>query len=277
MRRFTRLIPLVVLAAFAAADGPKFEVASIKPAEPNQRGTYIRPGPGGGLTITNMSLKQLITFAWRVQPFQVSGGPPWLDSIHYDILAKPESKASQSELPMMLQGLLADRFHLRVRQETRELPIYALVLARKDGRPGPDLMEAKDGDCEQPDPARLQAARQPGAPPPRFCGQLMMGVNQINAIGLPISSLTPLLSRLLGRTVVDQTGLKGNFNVSLEWTPDETQTFPPRSPGDSPVAPDSAAPSLFTAFQERLGLKFESQKGPVEIIVVDEAEKPSEN
>lgn len=92
------------------------------------------------------------------------------------------------------------------------MPIYALALARKDGRTGPDLVEAKEG-CEQPDPARLQAARQPGAPPPRFCGQAMMGVNQISAIGLPTSSLTPLLSRLFGRTVVDQTGLKGNLAI----------------------------------------------------------------
>src|SRR5580704_3028348 len=110
----------------------EFEVASVKPAAPGAPGTMIRFGPGGGLTITNMTLKELIVIAYRIQPFQISGGPSWLDSAHYDIMAKPEAKPKQAEIPLMLQALLADRFQLALHREKRELPIYALVVARKD-------------------------------------------------------------------------------------------------------------------------------------------------
>lgn len=127
------------------------------------------------------------------------------------------------------------------------------------------------------DPTQPPAHPEPGAQPPRYCGNLMMGLNRITAIDVPISNLTPLLSRLLGRQVVDETGLKGNFDINLVWTPDETQAFPPRPAGENPAPPDSNAPSFFTAFQERLGLKFESKKGPVPIVVVEKAERPSEN
>lgn len=261
----------------APAHSPMVEVASIKPAAPDARAMLLQPGPGGGIRITNMSLKDMIMIAWRVQPFQMSGGPAWIDSARYDIVAKPEAKISQSEIPAMLQSLLADRFQVRLRSETKEMPVYALVLARKDGKPGPDLMESKEGDCQKFDPAQPPARPEPAAPPPRYCGRLMMGPNRITAIAVPLSSLIPTLSRMLGRQVVDQTGLKGNFDLNVTWTPDETQAFPPRPPGENSAPSDSAAPSFFTAFQERLGLKFESKKGPVEIIVVENAERPSEN
>jgi uncharacterized protein (TIGR03435 family) len=255
---------------------PAFEVATIKPAAPDARGRYFRPGPGGGISITNMPLKDMIEFAWSVQPFQVSGGPGWIDSTPYDIVAKPETRASQSELPVMLQALLADRFQLRVRHEKKEMPIYALVLARKDGKLGPDLVETKEGSCQQFDPTHPPPPPQPGAAPPRMCGQMMVSPIALTVISHTISDLTPLLSRLLGRTVVDETGLKGNFDINLAVTPDAFRAPSPQSPGDNSNT-DSAAPSVFTAFQERLGLKFESKKGPVEMIVIEKVEKPSEN
>ncbi len=255
---------------------PEFEVASIKPAAPDARGMYIRPGPGGGVSITNMTLKELIVLAWRVQPFQISGGPAWLDSVHYDIVAKPETKPKQSAIPEMLQALIENRFQVKVHREKKELPIYALVMARKDGRLGPELNESKDGDCVQPDPLSAPAPPQPGVAPARFCGQMMMGINHLTAVGIPVSGMTPMLSRLLGRSVIDKTGLTGNFNISVEWTPDETQAL--RLPANAQTPPpDSTGPSIFTAFQEQLGLKLESQKGPVDILIVDRAAKPSEN
>jgi uncharacterized protein (TIGR03435 family) len=255
---------------------PEFEVASIKPAAPDARGSYIRPGPGGGVSITNMSLKDLIVMAWRVQPFQISGGPAWLDSIHYDIVAKPEARPKQNEIPEMLQALLEDRFQLKLNRETKELPIFALVMARKDNRLGPGFSESTAGDCIQPDPSSRPAPPQPGVPPPRYCGQMMMGLNRLTAVGVPVANLTPMLSRLLGRTVIDKTGLTENFNINVQWTPDETQAL--QLPPGAPAPPsDTTAPSLFTAFQEQLGLKLESQKGPVDILIIERAEKPSEN
>src|SRR5438874_7720365 len=107
---------------------PEFEVASIKPAAPDARGMFIRTAPGGRINVTNMTLKELIVIAYRIQPYQISGGPPWLDSAHYDITAKPETTPKQDELSLMLQALLADRFQLTLRRETKELPIYALVM-----------------------------------------------------------------------------------------------------------------------------------------------------
>jgi uncharacterized protein (TIGR03435 family) len=276
MRPFTILMTLMPAAAFAQgqqnpAPAPSFEVATIKPAAPDARGVYIRPGPGGGLSITNMTVKDMIVWAWRIQPFQVSGGPSWLDSVHYDVVARPEAKAGFGEMQTMLQALLAERFQLRVHNDTKDLPIYALILARKDGKLGPDLLESPEGSCQKFDPTHPPPPPQPGASPPRYCGQMMIGPGGLTMVGQPISELLPLLSRMTERKVVDQTALKGKYDINLQFPRDEA----PPSP-DNPVRPDFAA-ALFSAFPERLGLKFESQKGPVEVIVVDKAEKPSDN
>ena len=113
--------------AIGQSDAPsaahmEFEVASIKPAAPDARGMYIAPGPGGGIRVVNMTLKELIVIAYRVQPFQISGGPPWLDSLHYDIVAKPERKTTRGDIQLMIQSLLADRFQLTFQRQTKELP-----------------------------------------------------------------------------------------------------------------------------------------------------------
>jgi bla regulator protein blaR1 len=262
---------------------PQFEVASIKPAAPNQQGMYIGPSSGGRLTINNMPLKEMIVLAWRIQPFQISGGPAWLDSARFDISAKSESSTQsgssikQDEMARMLQALLADRFQLKIHRETKELPVYALVVAKKDGKLGPQLTEMKEGSCMQPDPTKPPAPPEPGKPPIRFCGGIRMGPAMLKATGIPIANMIPMLSRFLGRTVVDKTGLTGKFDISLEWTPDESQAMQFAPDGPKPPPPDAAGPSIFTALQEQLGLKLESQKGPVEIFVIDGAEKPSEN
>jgi uncharacterized protein (TIGR03435 family) len=256
---------------------PQFEVASIKPSAPDARGIYIRTSPGGTVTVTNMPLKELMTLAWRIQPFQVSGAPPWLDSAHWDISAKAETTPKQGELQLMLQALLADRFQLLTHHETKELPIYALVLARKDGKLGPTMTEAKEGGCTKFDPTQPRTPPEPGKPPVLNCGQQMMGFRNLSAVSIPIANMVPMLSRMLGRTVIDKTGLTGNYDITMEWTPDDAQLsmLPPDVP--RPPPPDNPGPSIFTALQEQLGLKLESQKGPVDILVVDRVEKPSEN
>ena len=278
--RFWIVVWLFVISSdseFAQNDAhPEFEVASIKPAAPGARGIFIRP-IAGGVTITNMPLKELIVLAYRIQPFQISGGPPWLNSVNYDISAKSETPPKRGEIPLMLQALLADRFQLTIRRTTKELPIYALVMARKDGKLGPSLTESKEGSCTEPDPSKALPPPEPGNPHALPCGGMMMQPRSLKGVSLAVAQLAPLLSRMLGRTVVDKTGLTGKFDVSLEWTPDETQAaqLPPGT--SSPPPSDDAGPSIFTAIQEQLGLKLESQKGPVEIFVIERAEKPSEN
>ena len=273
----------LVLAISAWAQEPQepksplqFEVASIKPSAPDARGMVIRPGPGGGISITNMTLKELLVIAYRIQPFQISGGPSWVSSIRYDVVAKPETKGKLSDNQLMLQALLAERFQLVIHRETKELPIYALVLARKDGKLGPGLVPAKEGACELPDPNKRPPPPEPGKPPSLGCGQQFLGRGQLRAVSAQISSLPFFLSRMLERSVIDKTGLTGNFDITAEWTPDDSQAASPL-PADAPPPPGDVGPSIFTAFQEQLGLKLESQRGPVEIFVVDRAEKPSEN
>jgi uncharacterized protein (TIGR03435 family) len=256
---------------------PQFEVASIKPAAPDARGMYIRTAPGGRVNVTNMTLKEMIVLSYRIQPFQISGGPAWLDSVHYDISAKPENAPKPGEVPLMLQALLADRFQLVVRRETKEMPVYALVLARKDGKLGPKLIEAKEGGCETPDPTKPPTPREPGAAPPHFCGQQMMSPRSLTTVASPIANIIPMLARMLGRTVVDKTGLTGKYDVNVEWAPDEAQMAAMSLDGPKPPPDAASGPSIFTALQEQLGLKLESQKGPVEMFVVEKAEKPTEN
>jgi uncharacterized protein (TIGR03435 family) len=253
---------------------PQFEVASIKPAAPDARGMFIRTTPGGMVTVTNMSLKEIMVLAWRIQPYQITGGQPWVSSTRFDISAKPEVAPKQGDLQIMLQALLADRFQLVTHKETRELPIYALVLARKDGKLGPNMTAAKEGSCTKFDPAQPRTPPEPGKPPVLNCGQQMMSPRSLTAISVPVANIVPMLARMLGRTIVDKTGLTGSFDFQLEWTPDEAMQ-PPDAP--KPAPSDMPGPSIFTALQEQLGLRLESQKGPVEILVIDKAEKPSEN
>lgn len=259
-------------AAPPASPKPIFEVASIKPGSfPNLPGGTIRWQTGGALRVTNMSLKELMEQAYDVFPFQISGGPDWLDSARFDISAKPDHEPKWQEEALMLQSLLADRFQLSIHRETKELPVYALVLARKDGRLGPKLTESKEGACTVYDAAN------PPARGATVCGTRMFNPSHgfLTIARLPIDSLAKTLSEVLGRTVIDKTGLTGDFDSHLEYAPDENQRI--QLPPGIPNPPVSDGPSIFVAVQEQLGLKLESQKGPVGILVIDRAEKPSEN
>jgi uncharacterized protein (TIGR03435 family) len=263
----------------AQTPAPAFDVASIKPAAPGQHGRFIRGMPGGRLNVTNMPLKELVQLAYKVQPFQITGGPAWFVSESWDITAKPDTDPGPNQIPLMLQALLADRFALKFHRETKELPVYALV-AGKPGDKTPGLTESKPGSCTEIDPA----AGPPPMPAPgqtpttKPCGRIMMGLNTLDATAQTLDQLATMLSRTLGRTVIDKTGLSGKYDIHLEWTPDESQMSQIQLPPDAPRPTfDPAGPSLFTAVQEQLGLKLESQKGPVEVFIIDHAEKPSEN
>ena len=277
----TLAVCLSLAAANARAQAPPpaaFDVASIKPAAPGARGSFFNNSAGGLVRITNMTLKDLLVFAYRIQPFQVSGGPPWVDSDHYDVEAKPDKDPGPDQSRIMLQGLLADRFGLKIHRETKEMPVYELVMLKNTGKPAPGLAEISEGSCVERDPGGAPL------PPPSIgqpinkmpCGMMRMGPDQMFGTSQPLSQLANVLSRMLGRTVIDKTGSDKKYNIQLQWSPDQSQSF--QLPPDAPRPQfDPNGPSIFTALQEQLGLKLESKKGPVEILMIDHADKPSEN
>ena len=229
---------------------PAFEVASVKPNKSGDRAPWRFAGSRGGITATNVTLQFLITNAYDVRDHQISGGPSWLNSERYDIVAKGTvDNPTPAKNRQMLKTLLADRFQLRLRRESKELPVYALVV----GKNGPKFHEAD------------------GATP----GGMNYGRGRITARKASMEDFAKRLESELGRTVVNRTALKGDFAFEMEWIPDTGQ--PLGLLGPSPAPADTSGPSVFTALQEQLGLKLEPQKGPVEILVIDHAEKPSEN
>ena len=295
MRKF-HCLPVMVIAVVAGlwaqtpptADAPAFEVASVKP---NMSGEpFIRMGgPPGRFNATNVPLRQLIQIAYQIQPFQLDGGPGWIGSDRFDIVAKVGGDLQVPPAPgpgvvgsvqLMMRTLLADRFKLVVHHETKEQAIYALVLARADGKLGPQLKPAA-ADCVALAAARGRSGPPPGPPAPGQrpqCG-MMMRPGGLSAGGMPLAQLVASLSANIQRIVVDRTGLTGAFDIDLMWTPDQMpqgRGDPP--PGAPPLPPiDPNGPSLFTAVQEQLGLKLESTKAPVDVLVIDHAEKPTDD
>lgn len=258
-----------------------FEVASVRVNRSSPQGRFFRQQPGGRFEVTNMPLRDLIQFAYQVRNFQVEGGPDWLGTTSFDIVAKSAgdvplvAPGQTSPYMLMLRTLLAERFKLVVRDETREMPIYALALARSDGKLGPQL-SVSNTDC-----AAFMKAAQGGAPPPPTdrvtCG-LRIGPGRLDMGAFGLSEMANALGMLLQRTVVNRTGLTGNFDASMKFALEQLPGMllpPPGAPGAPPIDPD--APSIFTALQEQLGLKLESARGPVRLIVVDRAEMPTED
>ncbi len=283
------------LAAQAPQDAPPggwaFEVASIKPNTSGDGRVMMQNQPGRYVA-TNVTLRLLLRIAYQVQDFQITGGPSWLSSDHFDVNAKvPDEFRDQppmrpggapGPLPMMIRALLADRFKLAVHNETKDSPIYALILARSDGKLGPNLKKSET-DCE----AFFAAGRRRGGPMPPLgppqagenipCG-VRIGPGTLAMGGSPLSQFANSLGMFAGRVVLDRTGLAGNYDITMTWTPDQMPQRPPGAPDPliNGVAIDPNGPSLFTAVQEQLGLKLDSQRGPVETLVIDRAEKPVE-
>jgi len=252
----------------APAAPPAFEVASVK-LNTRGGGMVLRPQPGGRLTVENIPLRLLIQNAFDVRPFQISEGPGWIDSEHYDITAKAEGNPPPEQvMGPMLQALLRDRFQLRVHRETKELPVFTLVPARG----GPKLQEST-ADC--PDASALPA---PGQRPPVPCGRVSLTMSPTGAWlegrNAPRQRLVFTLSNILGRTVIDKTEFTGTFDIHLEVSLDEALSG---FPGPLTRRPDDSAPSVFTALQEQLGLRLEAGRGPVEILAIDKVERPTGN
>jgi uncharacterized protein (TIGR03435 family) len=200
----------------------------------------------------NVTLRLLLTMAWQMRLYQISGGPPWVDSERFDIIAKAGHEVESDQMMQMVQTLLEDRFRLVARRETRTMPVYALVAA-KNG------LKLQSGPCDVA-----------GA----SCGPVRIFVNGMEGqTSMPL--FTWMLSDFLGRQVVDDTKFAGNFAVHLKWTPDGST--PGNRSGDLLPATPGSDPSFFTALEEQLGLRLEPRRGPVETLTVEHAEKPTGN
>src|SRR5687767_12980295 len=245
-------------------DGPTFEVASVRPNTSGVGGAGINIQPGGRVTALNVPLLWLIESAYDLGHHQLEGGPAWMDTDRFDVIAKAETDIPRpvaggppGPFHFMLRALLAERFKLAVHHEERELPIYELHLARADGKLGPGLRRS-DFDCttaeKMPD-GRLRD-RNDGRP---ICGMSMRGA-QITAHSIPFSHLVDVIEGNVPRPVVDRTNLRGPVDIEVAWASNPT---------------DTSKPSIFTALQEQLGLKLVSARGPIEVLVVDRAERPT--
>jgi uncharacterized protein (TIGR03435 family) len=254
---------------------PAYEISTIKPDK-----SGIGPRilfRTDGLTATKATLQFLIKMAYGVEDDQILGAPTWLSSETYDVEAKVDSsevselsRLSENQRMIMFQRLLADRFRLALHWETKDLPVYALVIAKN----GPKLQEAKAGDAY---PNGMKGLDGIGR-----AGMMTWSSGRLIGQGISIASMVPALTQQLGRTVQDRTGLTGKYEIELRWTPDDAaapRMGPPRGRpnSDSGLAAESPEPSIFTAIQEQLGLKLESQKRPVDVLVIDRVERPSAN
>lgn len=268
--RATILVLIALFAAAAAAgaqpepDGPAFEAATVRPNRSGEARRQIEVLPGGRFNATNMTLWQILSVAYPVDgrfrdEIQLTGGPAWIKSDRFDIVAKAEGsphldtnkpgstvtdvdRNAVERIRAMLRRFLAERFKLRMHHEMRELPIYELVMGRSGGAFGPELRKAA-GDCG------------------RDCGSIRrMGPDTVVGAAVSMGSLAHSMSDWVRRTVVDKTGIAGPTDFTLNWAPDGST--------------DTDAPSIFTAVQEQLGLKLEPARGLVDVLVVESAERP---
>jgi uncharacterized protein (TIGR03435 family) len=252
-------------AATASVSGPAFEVATIKPVEADApKGRYIVMQGVNRFVEKDYTLKLLIAAAYDLNPHTISGGPSWMESDHYDILALTpgETRPDHDQQMAMLRNLLADRFKLTFHREPKEFSIYALEVAKGGAKLG-----AKDG-------SGLRESTAPADDPPKLISTVYPQKLVLPARNATMAEFVSLLQRaVLDRPVVDKTGLTGRYDFDLEWAPDETQFG-----GEVGVASaDAQSPPFFTALEQQLGLRLEATRGPVEALVVDTAERPSAN
>jgi uncharacterized protein (TIGR03435 family) len=289
---------LIVTGTLLAQNAPSFEVASVKPNASGGLEAYWQSPPGGGrVVIRNLPLRTIISWAYQLEADddRLIGSPDWIRTEKFDIVAKaPEGVEVGGLLRvgpaspglLMMRTLLAERFQLKTHTEMRELPIYALMTANADGRLGPKLTPS-DADCDRFN-AEIRAGRAVSPPPPTPgtvtpC-RMWNFRNRFAHGSQPLAALTDYLSGVVRRVVVDRTGLTGRFDYELIWTPDQLP------PADSPdriavggveidltggvnIDPNGAA--LLTALREQLGLKLDSARGPVEVLVIDRVERPT--
>ena len=255
MRRFWLVGILSAFAGLAAAQ--TFDAVSIKPSAPDARGGGYNLAPGH-LNAKNQSLRDLVEFGWDLHDYQVSGGPSWADSEHYDVLATFPAGTSRADRARMMQAMLADRFVLVVRHDSNEVSGFALTVAKN----GPRLHA----------PGTEESGMMLGRS--RATGQ-----RTLTATSQTIGGLASLLSDIMTRPVEDRTAIQGKFDFSMAWTPDAVDGGTGATGGKVLPAPENSepGPTVFTALQESLGLKLETAKVRVPIVAIEKAEKPSAN
>ena len=251
-------------------NGPTFDVVSIKRVTDIRDRRSVGEQPGGRFVLSGMAIAPAIRSAYPADISELIGAPDWVTSETYDLTAQAGREVPKEQMEAMLRAMLADRFKLAVHYEIQERPVYALVLARPDGRLGPDIKKS-ELDCDAIQAARRAGSKETypatsnGAP---ACGTSMRGEQGMTMLlgARPLSTLAASLGSGTGRVVVDKTGLKGNYDMTLRYVD-----------RPSPNAPPDAPPEIFTALQEQLGLKLEPDRAPLKILVIDRIEKPTEN
>lgn len=262
------LVAAASWAAFAQTPKAQFQVASVKPSE--TCGKAVQPQPGGGLRAL-APLSIVIEQAFNVPAVQVLGGPAWMKFECYQIEAKAEGNPSDDQVFAMLRALLEDRFQLKAHRQKKELPVYLLLPTKG----GPRLSTPKDGNCWPLDAPVLPPAR--GRLPSFFkCGRIVSGggvdtpTEALKGGSVQMQELIRVVSIIVGRPIVDKTGFRGAFDVNITFAPE---------PGSSADAPweRSGLPNIFVALEEQLGLKLESAKAPVDVLIIDSVQRPSAN
>ncbi len=252
-----------------SAGNPTFDVASVKPNHSNDEEPSRVVLPGGRYTATNVTLRTLVKSAYGLHDNQLVGGPNWIDRERFDVIAKAEGytipSAFRDQARLMLRPLLAERFKLVVRRERRDLPVYALVLAKVGGGFGPQVRRSDARDCNGALKAMstVAGAAEPAAPLP--CGAEIYRPGHLAARGMALSNFVLNLSRWTDRIVLDRTGLEGKFDWDLQWIPEDLTL-------ESGGAPEG--PSLSAALRDQAGFRFERRRSPVEVLVVEGAERP---
>jgi uncharacterized protein (TIGR03435 family) len=224
----------IAFGSLALAQAPSFEVTSVRPSQDGAKNTTIRPDQGAGITFGSANLKTLVLMAYNIQDYQLVGQQSWMQNDRYDVIAKAPAGAERRDTWRMLQTLLADRFQLRVRRETREMPSFDLLVARTG--------------------AKLQ---EPVRPSDEADGSFRTTNGHMKCLRVGMDSLSFALAEVVGRRVVDQTGINGKFDVILDWSPE--------------------GPTIFTALTEQLGLRLEASRARVETVTIEHAERPAAN
>jgi uncharacterized protein (TIGR03435 family) len=262
--KYRLVISLAAIATAVAGQQVSFEVATVKPAAPNDAFSSTTPNVGPGrLEFRNATLRTMIYWAYGSglsTAVNVSGGPDWINRNRYTIEATAGGNPTDRDYRAMLRGLLEERFELKAHRQSREIDVYALLPARADGKLGPKV-KPWSGTCaggrapRAEDPAMPRCAGAFRAP-----GLVLEGVSMI-----PLAEMLSTQRRLLGKIVQDRTGLAGPYDIELEFD------------FNAASQPDYSGPSIFTALKEQLGVRLEAAKGPLEVIVMDGASTPGDN
>lgn len=239
-----------LLISMAFAQTPAFDVASVRLSGPEERAAAAQFPPGGRFT-ANIALRYVIERAYDIEDYQLLGDPDWVKTERYSIQAKAEGATTDDRLRLMVQTLLASRFGLKIHHETRDLPVYALVV----GKGGPKLQVASD--------ATLCGGN----------GCFTIGKGNFGAKGATLPWAAKTLTRIMDRPVLDKTQLSGNYDFRLHFDPSTASAAVMAAASTA----DSTEPSIFTAIQEQIGLKLDPRREPVDVLVIDHVEKPSGN